>query len=141
MEVWVEVVLREGKSVDEVCFLSISLLFLEAVDFDLLVADHALSHDKVADVLALVALELDDVAELGVVDDGAVAAELLLEGLQETGKVDLRRNALHGREGLLSVSLLDADVDVGSSLGSTILHGSSQFVPIIVKLVRTKACE
>ena len=61
---------------------------------------------------ALVALKLDDRSQLGVVDDGAVAAELLLEGLDDLLVVERLVEALDGRQGLAAVALLDADVDI-----------------------------
>lgn len=79
--------------------------------------DLALVHDLLIDEelghgLSLVALQLDDVAELGVLDNGAVAAKLLLEHLQHLLKVDLLRDAGRGRERLAPVALLDADVNI-----------------------------
>lgn len=61
---------------------------------------------------ALVALQLDDRAQLGVVDHGAVAAELLLEGLDDLLVVERLVEPLDGRQGLAAVALLDADVDI-----------------------------
>jgi hypothetical protein len=54
----------------------------EAVDLDRGGGD-ALLDEKVGDLLALVALELDDLAHLLVVDERAVARELLLERLEQ----------------------------------------------------------
>ena len=62
-------------------------------------------------VVSLVSLKLDDLAELVVLNDGAVACELLLEGLDDFLEVDLGVNALHGGQALAAVSLLDADVN------------------------------
>ena len=61
---------------------------------------------------ALVALQLDDRAQLGVVDHGAVAAELLLESLDDLLVVERLVEPLDGRQGLAAVALLDADVDI-----------------------------
>ena len=61
---------------------------------------------------ALVALQLDDRAQFGVVDHGAVAAELLLEGLDDLLVVERLVEPLDGRQGLAAVALLDADVDI-----------------------------
>ena len=50
---------------------------LEAVDLDVLLLDNALLRKKLADACAVVALELDDLAPLDVVDDRAIAAKVL----------------------------------------------------------------
>ena len=79
---------------------------------------------------ALVALQLDDRAQLGVVDHGAVAAELLLEGLDDLLVVERLVEPLDGRQGLAAVALLDADVDIvlgrcrrGASSGGALGRG------------------
>ena len=69
-------------------------------------------HQKGRRAHALVALQLDDRAQLGVVDDGAVAAELLLEGLDDLLVVERLVEPLDGGQGLAAVALLDADVDI-----------------------------
>ena len=46
------------------------------MQLDKVLLDEALRREERVHVLALVALQLDDLAKLGVVDDGAVAAEL-----------------------------------------------------------------
>ena len=65
-------------------------------------------------VLALVALQLDHLAHLRVVDDGAIARELLLDHLEDLLLVELLRQALHRRQGLAAiafcVTLLSVDV-------------------------------
>ena len=53
---------------------------LEAVDLDVLLLDNALLRKKLADARAVVALELDDLAPLDVVDDRAIAAKVLSYG-------------------------------------------------------------
>ncbi len=82
------------------------------MDFDLALVHDLFIDEELGDGLSLVALQLDDVAELGVLDNGAVAAKLLLEHLQHLLKVDLLRNARRSRERLASVALLDANVNI-----------------------------
>lgn len=53
------------------------------MDLNLVLLHQLLTKQEVADILALVALQLNDLAQLGVLHHGAVAAELLLKGLQD----------------------------------------------------------
>jgi len=75
-----------------------------------------------ADVVALVALELDDIADFFVVHDGAIACEFLLDHLEDLLEVEFAGDAGHGRQCLATITLLDADMDLvlgclGLSLG------------------------
>lgn len=63
-------------------------------------------------VLPLVALQLQDVAQIVVVDGGAVAGKLLLDDGQDLLLREARRDALDGGQGLAAVALLDADMDI-----------------------------
>jgi len=73
----------------------------------LLLVDEKLFHD-----ISLVALKLDHVAGLFIVDYGAVAGELLLNDLEDLLEVELGWNALDGGQGLTTIALLNADVDI-----------------------------
>lgn len=64
-----------------------------------------------ADVVALVALKLDDIADLFVVHDGAIASELLLDDLEDLLQVEFARDAGHGSQCLTTITLLDADLE------------------------------
>jgi len=66
--------------------------------------------------IALVALELDHIASLFIVDDGSIASKLFLNDFEDLFHIKLGRNALNGSQGLASIALLDADVDVGLRL-------------------------
>lgn len=63
-------------------------------------------------VLALVTLQLDDLAKIRVFDDGAVTGKLLLDDLEDFLLVEATGQALDGRQGLAAVTLLDTNVDV-----------------------------
>jgi len=67
---------------------------------------------KLLDILALIALELDHLAHLRVVDDGAIASELLLDDLEDLLLVELLRQALDRRQGLTTIALLNPYMDV-----------------------------
>ena len=84
---------------------------LEAVNLELVVLGDADLLQEHAHIVPLVALQLDDLAVLGVLDHGAVAGEVLLEGAHELLLVELLADALHGRQRLAAIALLDADVD------------------------------
>lgn len=87
-----------------------SELFSKAVNLDELLLANLLVGEKLRNVLALIALQLNDLAELGIVDNGAVAAERLLKRPQDLVKVDLLRDAARRRERLAASALLDANV-------------------------------
>ena len=123
---------------------------LETMDLDglriqlqaLLLIDQEFLH-----ILALVALELDHLAHLGVVDDGAIAGELLLDHLEDLLLVELLWEPLHRRQCLATIALctshvsfvsermfwvgvgvgltLDADVDVVLRLLASVSSGIS----------------
>lgn len=57
--------------------------FSEPVDLERPLLHQLVLHKEGGRVLALVALQLDDVSDLGVLDHRAVAAELFLKGLQD----------------------------------------------------------
>ena len=83
---------------------------LETVDFDglriqlqaLLLIDQEFLH-----ILALVALELDHLAHLRVVDDGAIAGELLLDDLEDLLLVEFLGQALDGRQCLATIAFCE----------------------------------
>lgn len=84
---------------------------LEAVHLELLGLDQPRLGEPLANVLALVALQLQHLAVLGVLDDGTVARELLLACPYDLLQVILRREPLHRGQRLAPVPLLYADVD------------------------------
>jgi len=59
---------------------------------------------------ALIALELDDLPHLLVVDKGAVAGEFLLECFQQLLGIILLRQALKSSQGLPPIALLNTDM-------------------------------
>jgi len=63
--------------------------------------------------IALVTLELDDVARLFVIHDGSIASELLLDDLQNLLQIKLGRNAFDCGQRLATITLLNAYMDVG----------------------------
>lgn len=69
-----------------------------------------LVHEELLHILALVALQLDNLAHLGVGHDGAIAGELLLDHLEDLLLVELLRQALDRGQGLASVPLCMKEV-------------------------------
>ena len=61
--------------------------------------------EELLHIFALVALELNHLAHLRVVDDGAIAGELLLDHLQDLLLVEFLRQALDGRQCLATIAL------------------------------------
>lgn len=74
-------------------------------------------NEHLTDLSSLVALKLDDLAELFVFNDCAIASELLLEVLEQLLRVVLVGYTLDGSQGLATITLLDTDVDVFGRLG------------------------
>lgn len=75
-----------------------SLGLLRAVHLDHVLLRDLLVDQELRDEFPLVALELNDVAELGVIYDGAVAVELLLALLEDHLLVDLGVDSLPSDE-------------------------------------------
>merc|ERR1719453_2977814 len=96
---------------------------LEAVHDDVVLLHELRLHEELLDVASLVALNLDDLTQLVVVDDGAVAVELLLELLENLLLVVRGIHALHRRQGLPTIPLLDAYVYLGHGSGRAVVEG------------------
>lgn len=62
------------------------------------------------DLGALIALELDDRSEVGIINKCSIAGKILLENLEHALLVECRGESLDGRQGLASVTLLNADI-------------------------------
>jgi len=84
---------------------------LETVHFDG-VPGKTFFDEEVKYLRPLITLELDDFAKLVVFNESAVACEFLFECFQELLKVIFFAQSLQGGERLLTVPLLDTDVDV-----------------------------
>lgn len=56
-------------------------------------------------ILALISLELDDLAHVRIVHDGAIASELLLDDLEDLLLVELLRQTLDSGQGFATVAL------------------------------------
>jgi len=95
---------------------------LEAVDLDgLLIEAEAfvLVGEEFLDLQALIALELDHLAHalgLCVTDDGAIASKVLLDNLEDLFVIKLAGDPLDSGQGLASITLLDAYMDILLSL-------------------------
>jgi len=64
------------------------------------------------DLGTLIALQLDNLAHLLVVDERAIASEFLLECLQQLLGIILLRQALERGQGLAAIPLLNTNMDV-----------------------------
>lgn len=78
------------------------------IDFKTLV----LVNEKILHSIALITLQLDHIAGLFIVDDGAVAGKLFLDDLEDFLEVELGWDTLDRGQCLTTITLLDADVDV-----------------------------
>ena len=84
---------------------------------DVILLDKTSLNKKLRDVLALIALELNYLSQLFVLNDIAVAAELLLKILEDLSVAEVFLQPLHRRETLLPVPLLNADMNILFSSG------------------------
>lgn len=88
---------------------------LEAVDLDGLgvkLQAVLLVGEELLDILALIALELDHLAHLGIVDDGAIASEFLLDDLEDLLLIEFLGKTLDRSQGLTSIALLNPYMDI-----------------------------
>lgn len=88
---------------------------LESVDLDGLGVEFKailLVNQEFLDIFALITLELDHLAHLGVIDNGAIASEFLLDDLQDLLLVKLFRKTLDRSQGLTSIALLNTYMDI-----------------------------
>lgn len=91
----------------------LSLSLLETVDLDEFLFDDLLLDHELLDLGAVVALELDDFTPLVVGHDGAIAAEVFLEVLDELlnlRTVQMGVESLDGGQGFAAIALLDTNV-------------------------------
>jgi len=71
-----------------------------------------LIHQEFLDIFALIPLKLDHLAHLGIVDDRAIASELLLDDLEYLLLVELLGETLDSSQGLTTIALLNPNMDV-----------------------------
>lgn len=87
------------------------------MDFQLVVFGQSNLDEELADVLALVALQLNHFSILRVLDHSTIAGKFLLERLHQFLFIVIIRDALDSGEGLPAVPLLDPYMDVVLSAG------------------------
>src|ERR1700761_4550614 len=83
---------------------------LETVDFDGLriqLQPILLVNQEFLHIFTLVALELNHLAHLRVVDDGAIAGELLLDHLEDLLLVEFLGQSLDGRQSLTTIAFCE----------------------------------
>ena len=90
---------------------------LKPMDFQLVVFGQSNLNEELADVLALVALQLNHFSILRVLDHSTIAGKFLLERLHQFLFIVIIRDALDSGEGLPAVPLLDPYMDVVLSAG------------------------
>jgi hypothetical protein len=85
---------------------------LETVDFDGLgieLKTFLLVDEKLLHILALIPLELDHLAHLGIDDDGAIAGEFLLDDLEDLLLVELLGQTLDCSQGFATIALCEGE--------------------------------
>lgn len=83
---------------------------LETVKLDHLLVNATLPDKESQDLGALIALKLNDRSEIGILNKRSIAGKILLENLEHALLVKGRGESLNGRQGLASVTLLNADI-------------------------------
>jgi hypothetical protein len=96
---------------------------LTSVDHNLVLVTDLLVHKKLSDVGSLVTGQLQDLAQLGVDQDGTVALEGLFQRLGNLGDIQIVSEALHGGDALATITLLNADVNFGVVLSGSAVEG------------------
>lgn len=88
---------------------------LEPMDLDGLGVEFQtlyLVDQELLNVIALITLQLDHVPHLTVIDNGAIASELLLDDLENLLLIKLLRKTLDGGQCLTTIALLDSYMNV-----------------------------
>jgi len=85
-------------------------MWLEAMDLDMFLFGNLLVNQKLANLVAMVALQLDDFAKLIVHNECSIACKVLLEGLQNSLLVKIPGESLDSGQSLPAVALLYSDV-------------------------------
>merc|ERR1711990_463051 len=84
---------------------------LETVNLNLLRSRQFDLAQETRDVITLISLELDNLAILGMLDDGAVTREVTLAYFDDFFEIILLREALDRSKSFTAVTLLNANVD------------------------------
>lgn len=82
------------------------------MDLDVALGDLEGSGEEAKHLLALVARELENVTVLSIVVDMAIARKIFLQRLQNALEIVLVGDALHSGDGLATITLLAANVDL-----------------------------
>lgn len=90
------------------------------MDLDVALGDLEGGGEETKHLLTLVARELENVTVLGVVVDMAIAREIFLQSLQNTLEIILVGDALHSGNGLATITLLAANVDLVRTLSFSV---------------------
>jgi len=88
---------------------------LETVDLDgfgIELQPFLLVGEEFLHILALVSLKLDHLSHLSVVDNGAIASELLLDDLEDLFLVELFGQSLNCSQSLTTIALLNTNMNV-----------------------------
>lgn len=98
------------------------------MNLDLILLDEASGDQELGDVLALIALQLDHLPQLLVLHHVAVAAELLLQILENLLVAELLLQPLHRCQAFLPIPLLDAYVHILLGSGSAGVFGLGEWI-------------
>lgn len=98
------------------------------MNLDLILLQKILINKEVLDVLALITLELNDLAKFLVLHNIPVTAEIFLESLEDPFVAQLFRQTLDCSQALLSIPLLYAYVHILFGPSATGLFGIGKWI-------------
>eukprot|EP01094_Clydonella_sp_ATCC50884_P019547 TRINITY_DN384_c0_g1_i2.p1 TRINITY_DN384_c0_g1~~TRINITY_DN384_c0_g1_i2.p1 ORF type:complete len:143 (+),score=22.23 TRINITY_DN384_c0_g1_i2:596-1024(+) len=94
---------------------------LESVDLHAALGSDALIDEEGGNLLPLISLQLDHLAQLGIFHECSIAAKFLFECADDALEIKLSREPLHGGQGLASISLLNSYMDVAAGLAAKVI--------------------
>lgn len=77
---------------------------------NILLLAHLFVNQDLADAGAMIALQLDDISELRVLNHSSVAGKLLLEGLEDLVQIHRLWDPLDRSQGLAAIALLNTKI-------------------------------
>jgi len=84
------------------------------MNLDVLLLAHPAFNEHLGDLLAVVALQLDDVqAGVLLLDNAPIAGEVLLKHLQDFLRINLLREALNRGQGFTTIALVETHIYMG----------------------------
>lgn len=98
------------------------------MDLDLILLDKSSVNQELGDVLALIALKLNYLPQLFVLDHVTITAELLLHVFEDLLVAELLLQTLNCSQALFAIPLLDADMNILLGSGGIRIPGVGEWI-------------